>query len=647
MKPLLLAAIVFAGFTVQAKDNFPALAASNIPADLRPGAHAVLRFDSTTIQVQEPDKIKFIQKYAVTILDEKGLGYARLLETYDNSVVINDLDALLLDASGKEIKSLRNRDVVDLSSYGSSFEFNSDRRYKIFDFQEKNYPYTVLFTISKTIKTSFFIPDWMVGNTTDCSVESSYLSITFPSREPVRFKEYQLPTDVKKTESGIGGEAEKHTWYVAGLPVIKKEPNSRTENYDVPNVQFSPSRFQLYGHDGAINSWTDLGSFFYKLNDGRDVLPSDKQEKVKAMVAGEKDTYAKVQKLYNYMQTSTRYVADEYGIAGWQTFEAKDVSRTGYGDCKGLVNYMKALLKTADIKAYTTLVFAGEDYHFKLDRDFPSNCFNHVILCVPQPKDTIWVECTSQELPAGYLGRFTQNRDVLIATENGGVLTHTPAYGNGNNYINRTATLSLTQENLSSPMVNIKTLYCGPMQDQMNHIVKTQTEKEIQKVINSRFRFPAYAVKNYKYSSETTNDHIPELSEQLELETQGIITGTQKRTFINLAWMPNPMKDLFQAESRTAPFVLNESFAVTDSIIIETPEGIQLESIPSDKTVSQPFCEYFLHFEKKEKSIIVTRKFIQKEGVYNADLYADYQALYKNIQSEKDKLQIVILNKAS
>ena len=160
--------------------------------------------------------------------------------------------------------------------------------------------------------------------------------------------------------------------------------------------------------------------------------------------------------VYEYFQNKTRYVNVQIGIGGWQPIEANTVDRLGYGDCKALAFYLKTLLDKVGVKSYYTIIHAGNDAE-ALIKDFPSNQFNHVILCVPMEnkKDTIWLESTNQIIPFGYIGTFTDDRDALLIDESGGRIVHTPKYTAQDNIIIRKATVTLMengQAELISPL---------------------------------------------------------------------------------------------------------------------------------------------------------------------------------------------------
>ncbi|WP_298288681.1 hypothetical protein [uncultured Lutibacter sp.] len=123
------------------------------------------------------------------------------------------------------------------------------------------------------------------------------------------------------------------------------------------------------------------------------------------------------------MQDKTRYISVQVGIGGLRPMLASDVDKLGYGDCKALTNYTKSLLDIVGVESYFTELYGGFD---KIDMDFktPSIQGNHVILNIPNEVNDIWLECTNQKVPFGYIANFTDDRDdivVKLEEKNGGL----------------------------------------------------------------------------------------------------------------------------------------------------------------------------------------------------------------------------------
>ncbi len=109
--------------------------------------------------------------------------------------------------------------------------------------------------------------------------------------------------------------------------------------------------------------------------------------------------------------------------------------------------------------------------------EFPEFQSNHVICCVPLQKDTIWLECTSESLPAGYLSGFTANRWCILIDENGGKLVHTPKYGYNDNLQVRKINGTINGEgNLDA---SVETMYRAMQQDELGLLINSYSNDQV------------------------------------------------------------------------------------------------------------------------------------------------------------------------
>ena len=288
----------------------------------------------------------------------------------------------------------------------------------------KSYPYTVNDEVDE-VQGFRALHGWLPQNSETVSVENARYTIVAPKDYQVRFKGFNAMTAPLESAEGTN---KIYTWEIKGIPAQKEEEFVSSWNSLSPMLWTAPSTFEAEGYKGDMSTWKSFGQFQFELLKGRDVLPQETRQQVHRMTYTIKETRRKVAVLYEFLQQNTRYVSIQLGIGGWQPFDANFVATKKYGDCKALSNFMIALLKEAGIVGKYVLIKSGRNPPNFLT-DFSVSQFDHVICCVPQTKDSIWLECTSEALPAGYLSSFTSDRYGLMVDESGGTLVRTPKYG--------------------------------------------------------------------------------------------------------------------------------------------------------------------------------------------------------------------------
>ena len=614
----------------------PKYPVSSIPENLKKDADVVKRMEEITFQVISTGETILHKKYALTILNENGAENAGIAEYYDKLISITSMEGTLYDASGKVLKRTKNKDISDVSAVSGN-NLIDDSRVKTHHFYYREYPYTVEYEVEQKFSNTLFFPNWYPQEDEKYAVEQSSYTVICPEQYEIRYRafNYKGAPEVT-TEKG----KKKMRWSVNAIPAIKLPFASPSWKEMTTVVYFAPSEFEIQGYKGNMSSWKDFGKFQASLNAGRDVLPAQIIETVNSLTAGISDTREKIRVLYNFLQKNTRYISIQLGIGGWQPFPASEVATKGYGDCKALTNYMYSLLKAAGIKSNYTLVYAGGNKDVLIE-DFPSNRFNHVILCVPMAKDSVWLECTSQTLPAGYMSDFTGNRKALMITEEGGVVVRTPQYGLRENTEQRVIKAKLDENgNLS---LNVKASYGGTEQDDVSSLINGLSKEKVEKVLQKELELSTYNINSFKY--EETKDILPKVDEQLDISVSNYATISGKRLFI----MPNILNRggvvLNDQKDRAFDYVYNNAYRQEDKYEIEIPEGYELEAAPADVNLQSKFGTYTSSAKLVGRKIIYTRtrehfagRYPAKEGIALAGYF---ESVYRS-----DRSRMVFVKKA-
>jgi Domain of Unknown Function with PDB structure (DUF3857) len=608
-------------------------AVSKIPPTLLKNANAVKRVEYISFEVINKGEAVLKKKYAITVLNENGDEHAVFLAFYDKLHEIKNIEGALYDAMGKELKRLKNKQVIDFTG-SDDVSLIDDSRRKFHSFYHKVYPYTVEYEVEEKYNGTLFFPVWVPLEDQLFAVEQSSISVKMPLTYLVRYKSFNYTGQpVSAEEKG----AKSFIWEVKAVPAIQNE-------YAMPGwleintaVIFGPTDFEIQKYAGSMNDWKGFGKFVYSLKQGRDNLPDNIKQAVHQIADTITNTKEKIAKLYAYLQKNTRYISIQLGIGGWQPFDATYVATKAYGDCKALTNYMYSLLKEAGIKSCYTLVNAGRRAR-KVVADFPAQQFNHVILCVPLQKDTMWLECTSQTLPAGYLSDFTSDRYALAIDENGGTLIRTPKYGIKENLQLRHITATLDGE--ASLQIKSKASYGGLQQDQYHSLINGMSKDKVKEALHEELDFGTYEVNNFSYTENKSS--LPFIEEQLEITVSRYATITGKRLFIIPNVMTRHSRKLNGDTARKFDLDLTFEYNDVDTVEINLPEGYTPESVPQDVAITSKFGKYNCAVKITGNKLYYYRNMEHYSGRFPASSYNELVQFYEKIyKADRNKVVMV------
>lgn len=603
-----------------------------IPKNLKQNANAVVRDYAIEIIIEGVDKMIVSKKHVVTVLNKLGNVDAKLVEGYDEDTKITDLSARIYDALGNEIKKYKERHFTDVSAVDGGTLY-SDARVKYVDYTPVSYPYTVVFESTYKTSTTGFIPWWQPINGYYVSVEKSSYKVSNPNKIPWRFKNINFDKfSVNKQESDteIMYSLENQSGY-------KYENSSVHYREILPKAIVTLNNFSLKGVAGQYKNWKEFGSWMNaKLLNGRDELEPATVAKIKNLVSDVEDPIEKAKLVYKFMQEKTRYISVQVGIGGWEPIAANQVDKVGYGDCKGLTNYTKALLDAAGITSYYTVVYADEKRD--IDKDFSSIQGNHVILNIPNKGNDVWLECTSQTMPFGFLGDFTNDRNVLVVTPEGGVIKRTTSYKD--------------EENLQVTNANIKLKADGSVAATLQIVSKGLQYDDKQGYEGFT---DEELVKHYKSNVWGYNNNLEIVESELENNKDSIVFKEKIAVAIANYASKNDKEYLFRVNmfnqnsyvpkryrKRKLPLQIYRGYKDIDNYQIEIPKDYVLNFIPESKTIKSKFGFYNVVFTKiNDTSFSYQRTLSIKEGTYTKEDYKAYRSFRRSI-AKYESLRIAI-----
>lgn len=568
--------------------------------------------------------------YIIKILNERGKeDFSETHIGYDSTFEKVELEYARTIKPDGRVTEVGSRHIRDVSRY-LNFPLYSNARVYIISFPEITDGAVIEYKVKIYNNQLINKKDFVLGYPVQASepIIAANFSITLPKKLPLHIK----IINERYNDFGAGlnpgteeeGENLIYRWQFKDIPQIIPESNMP------PNVQINPTLLV-----STFNNWQDIYNWWWLLAKDKITADAAIKNKVRELT---KDTVSAEQNLraiYNFCAQKIRYVAVEYGKAGYEPHNAEDIFKNKYGDCKDQAVLLVAMLKEAGFLAWPVLIATKEYYN--LNEDFPSVLFNHCIAVVSLKDKIVFLDPTAQTCAFMDLPAPDQGRKVLIFKEDGFKIEDTPMYPAEHNLIKQYLRLKINKD---EAMVAQKSIFTFGMYDQAQRYWLLYTQPElIQEMLKERIQDISIGAKLNKYSIENLeNLNAPTV---LRYDFQGPEYFTLAG---NLRIMPQlTLLDTSLVAKDKRKYALD--FGVLDTketyFEIEIPDNLIIKYLPDTIIEDSPWLKFIVEYKRKNNKIYFRQKIELKKNTVSQAEYSDFKNLFEGL-AKKIKQRIVV-----
>ena len=245
------------------------------------------------------------------------------------------------------------------------------------------------FMKKKTVK--LIIPDWLT----------------------VDLIELNFGNNIRKgIEKNTGDHTTVYTYTIEDQDKMTNEPNMPGYSYVYPYILVVPKKSVI---DNKETAYFDSFDHLYKWYRAINLLLNNEgeiiREKAKEITQEYESEEDKIKALFSWVQNNIRYLAFEYGIAGFKPDDDHEVLRKKYGDCKGMSNLLKSLLKAEGFDARLGWVGAKEA---AFDLSVPLPLADHIICVLQWKGKRYYLDPTVRFMNLGEYPQSIQGKTVMI-----------------------------------------------------------------------------------------------------------------------------------------------------------------------------------------------------------------------------------------
>ncbi len=580
---------------------------------------------------KKSDKVTVTNKITEKYISLDDRADISLYRFYDGQTSIKDFEA--------HYKNKRRVLVYFKDeAYNSDGLFHNDSRvmHTNIDFPLKGYKYTV--TLTENIKDiKYFTQLYFTG---DYPIVKKEIVVVVPNWLELELKEMNFEGfDISKNvQSDAKKQTKTYTFIAKNIPARYKESNAPGPTYTYPHILFLSKSYTQNGTKKPLFKETqDLYNWYKSLVNQLKNDNSVFKDKVAELTKNASTDDEKIKNIFYWVQDNIRYIAFEDGIAGFKPDEASNVYKKKYGDCKGMANLTKQMLKEAGFDS--RLVWIGTK-RIAYDYSLPNLSVDNHMICALVKKDgkIIFLDGTEKYNPLGEYANRIQEKEALIENGDTFILKKVPKAIPNFNTEKMNYNFALKGEDLVG---TVSKSYSGESRTYLLNILNNLKKDEKDEALKNYLNKDDINLKvsNIKISNIENRD--VDLKIDYDITVKNAVSSFDDEVYITID-LDKELKTL-ELKDRNLDFIFSSKKNLESTTSLHIPDTYTISSVPNNLDVDTKNYKLSLHFEQKGNTIIYKKNFTIKNAKIEKSDFENWNASVnklKKIYSEQ-----IILNK--
>ncbi len=431
-----------------------------------------------------------------------------------------------------------------------------------------------------------------------------------------------------------------HEYIAENLAGFSRDDNEPGKSHVYPHILVLSKGFvNKKGEKYKIIANTDdLYGWYSSLTKEVDNQATTLNEIVQKTIVGKTTDDEKIKALYYWVQDNIRYIAFEDGLAGFRPESAAKVFQKRYGDCKGMANLLKEMLKIAGFDARLTWIGTQ---HIAYDYSVPSLAMDNHMICTVLTKNgqKLILDPTEKYSPLGEHAERIQNRPIMIENGDKFMLEKVPAATHERNLKRYSQNLKIEGDKLvGKGEMSFKGESRTTILNYVHNTKKNSQKELIELIVNQ-------ADKNFdlaKLEHSDVNNRDQAFTINYDFSLANKVSQFDNDVYVELDFYKSFANAELPAE-RLSDCQFDEKIWQQSEVKLQMPNGLKVKHLPAPLAVNNPDFSLKVSYKVEGSTLVYEKEIAVPSGkIQKANFKAWNDALAQLKKTYEDQ---VILTK--